>query len=90
MGRCWRVIYANGGTLETADISVRYLRAFALGHLDHIILPRGPGVMMPATKLRVPVPTTFEAFRPFPSGLVNSPELFGGGGVAEVAETETR
>jgi hypothetical protein len=70
---------------------VRYLRAFALGHLDDIILPRGPGVIMPATKLRVPVPTTFEAqaFRPFLSGPVNIPELLGGGGVAEVAETET-
>ena len=47
--------------------------------------------MMPATKLRVPVTTTFEAqaFRPFPSGPDNIPELLGGGGVAEVAETET-
>lgn len=90
-GPCWRVICANGGMLEAADISVRYLRAFALGQLDDIILPRGPGVMMPATKLRVPVPTTFEpqAFRPFPSGPVNIPELLGGGGAAEVAETET-
>ena len=52
-GPCWRVISANGGTLEAADISVRYLRAFALGHLDDIILPRGPGVMMPDTQPNV-------------------------------------
>jgi hypothetical protein len=58
-GPCWRVICANGGTLEVSDISVRYLRAFALGKLDDLVLPRSRSMMNPATKLRVPVPASF-------------------------------
>ena len=58
-GPCWRVICANGGTLAVSDISVRHLRAFALGRLDDLVLPRSRSMMTPATKLRVQMPASF-------------------------------
>ena len=83
-GPCWRVICANGGTLEVTDISVRYMRAFALGKLDDLVLPRSRSMMTPATKLRVPVPATFQP-QQFPAHPRHAdiPDLLARGGAAD-------